>query len=288
MPVLLWLTVALGALFVVLFFCVMPGEATAAQRAPFWGVNHAHRGLHTPNKTVPENSLPAFTAAVDAGYGIELDIQLSRDGEVVVFHDPDLQRVCGMPDAVADLTFEELRAHNLHATEQKIPHLWEVLDLVAQKVPLIIEVKQVPDYRALCRAAWKILRTYDGDVCVESFDPRIVRWWRKNVPGLLRGQLTIPQEPRSGLPGFLAGHCLFNFWGRPGFVACEKGKRPLGVRVAQRFCMSVVYTAQPEDDTTQLELDYDAVIFEYYQPQPRYLTAPGEPEDDPAQQEFRF
>lgn len=286
---LLWLLLALAAIVVVLFLMLLPGEASAAQRAPFWGVNHAHRGLHSRDKTVPENSLAAFTAAVDAGYGIELDLQLTADGEVVVFHDDDLARMCSVPDKLGDLTFEQLRALRLLATDQPIPTLREVLALVDEKVPLIIELKSSKRNTALCQAAWKILRTYDGDICVESFDPRIVRWFKMNVPGLLRGQLTAPPKALGmGILGFIVGNCLCNFLGRPGFIACQKGKRPFFTALAQRFCMSVVYTARPEDDTSQLELDYDAVIFEFYEPEPRYMTAPGEPENDPVNEDFRF
>ena len=279
---LLWLLVIASVFAVGLFWLVMPGEANAAQRAPFWGMNHAHRGLHSQDKTVTENSLAAFTAAVDAGYGIELDLRLTADGEVVVFHDDDLSRMCGVPDKVADLTFEELRTHQLLATSQQVPHLWEVIELVDQKVPLILELKSGKNYKDLCRGVWRILRTYDGDICVESFDPRIVGWFKKNVPGLLRGQLTAPAKVlKQGVAGFIVGNCLCNVLGRPGFIASQKGKRPLLTRLAQKFCMSVVYTARPKDDTTQLELDYDAVIFEFYQPEARYMTSPSEPKNQP-------
>jgi len=158
----------------------------------------AHRGLHTKDKAVPENSLAAFTAAVDAGYGIELDIRLAADGEVVVFHDYTLLRMCGAPGRVADLTLAQLRELKLLDTDQGIPTLWETLYVVKGKVPLLVELKSGPQHKRLCEEAWKILRTYEGDVCIQSFDPRMVRWYKKHVPGLLRGQLAArPKELRA-------------------------------------------------------------------------------------------
>lgn len=269
------------ALILLVLFALFPQESSGEQRAPFWGVNHAHRGLHSRDKSIPENSLAAFTAAVDQGYGIELDIQLTQDGQVVVFHDDDLLRVCGVPGLVADFTYEQLQQFTLHETGQKIPLLWDVIELVSSQVPLIVELKTRPDYRPLCEAAWRILRTYDGDFCVESFDPRIVRWWKVHVPGILRGQLAAtPKSLANGLPGYVVGWGLANFWGRPHFIAYEKGKKPPLIRLAQQFGMSVVWTARPEDDTHLLEIENDSVIFEFYEPLPRFASLPSLPQQE--------
>lgn len=265
----------IAAVCIVIGFMAMPGEASASQRAPFWGVNHAHRGLHSRDKSIPENSLAAFAAAVDAGYGIELDIQLTKDEEVVVFHDDTLKRVCGVEGRLDKYTFEELSKFYLHDTEQQIPHLLEVLNLVNGRVPLIIELKTGRKNKLLCQKAWRILRQYDGDICVESFDPRIVRWFKKYVPGLMRGQLAArPASLNSGLAGYLVGWGFANFVGRPNFIAYQKGPRPPLIWFAHRFAMSVVWTITPDDDTEAAEDKYDAVIFEHYEPLPRYVDAP--------------
>ncbi len=259
-------------------FLVFPGESSLGQRAPFWGVNHAHRGLHTHNQSIPENSIAAFTAAVDAGYGIELDVQLSKDGEVVVFHDDDLLRACGVQKKVDELTYDELSELYLFDTQQKIPLLKDVLKTVDMRVPLIIELKTGKNNKELCRATWRLLRQYDGDICIESFDPMIVRWFKKYVPGLLRGQLAAhPFEKPYTLKRIVAGLCLANFLSRPHFIAYEKGERPLIIRVLQKFCMSVVWTANQNDDAPSLEMENDAVIFEYYEPEPRYIELPQSP-----------
>ncbi len=261
----------------VALFLLLPGESDMLQRAPFWGVNHAHRGLHTKDKSIPENSIAAFTGAVDAGYGIEMDLQLTKDGQVVVFHDDDLKRVCGAEGRLDSFTWEELQQYRIEGTQQKIPLLKEVLALVNGQVPLIIEFKTSPRNDALCESAWKILRQYDGDFCIESFDPRIVRWFKKNVPGILRGQLAAtPKHLNSGIAGFLIGTCLGNFMGRPQFIAYQAGSRPFTVRIAEKFAMKVAWTSRSEADGDALEKENDAVIFEFYEPLAKYKYMPGE------------
>ena len=106
---------ALGLLALPVFL-LAPGRG-GKKTAPYLGRNFAHRGLHTQDKRVPENSLAAFALAAEAGYGMELDVQLSRDGQVVVFHDDDLRRVCGRDARVDELDLAELQTLSLCGTE---------------------------------------------------------------------------------------------------------------------------------------------------------------------------
>ena len=253
-------------------YALLPGKSTLAQREAFTGVNYAHRGLHSRDKTVPENSLAAFRAAVKAGYGMELDIALSKDGEVVVFHDDDLLRVCGVEGRVDSLTLAELQQLRLEGTEETIPLLTQMLAVVAGSQPLIVELKTHPTRNEeLCRKAWDILQAYSGPYCIESFDPRIVGWFYKNAPQVLRGQLSCkPQELGRGLQGFLIGTLLSNFMCRPHFIAYDTGYKPLAVRFAELFAMNVAWTVRPENDAAYWEKCADGVIFEYYLPAPRY------------------
>lgn len=119
-------------------YLVAPGRATSAQKAPFVDRNYAHRGLHRQDKSVPENSLEAFRAAVEHGYGVEMDVHLSADGALVVFHDDTLDRVCGVPGRVEDKTLEELRQLRLCGTDCGIPTLAEALAVLGGRVPLIL------------------------------------------------------------------------------------------------------------------------------------------------------
>ena len=141
---------------------------------PFLGKEYAHRGLHT--KTIPENSLRAFEGAVERGLGIELDIQLSADNEVVVFHDFTLNRVAGVDKKVKDLTAEELANLSLCGQGDGVPTLKQVLELVDGKVPLIIELK-IPGFDlSVCPKAFELLDCYTGPYCVESFHPMALNW----------------------------------------------------------------------------------------------------------------
>lgn len=276
----------LCAIALLFFFLLLPAESDFEQRMPFWGRNCAHRGLHTRDKSVPENSIAAFTAAMDAGYGIELDICLSADGEVVVFHDDTLQRACGLPERVDETSYEELRRLPLFGSEQRIPLLREVLERVEGRAPLIIELKTTPQYKLLCESAWRILRRYDGDICVESFDPRILRWFKKNAPGLLRGQLAaLPRRLNQGAAGYAVGLLLTNFIARPHFIAYEKGRKPVIVRLVERFAMRFSWTVEPDDLHTLIEEESDTIIFEHYNPEPFFKEWP---DVSPPDEEYRF
>lgn len=275
MELLIW---CIGVLLLLIWFCVKPGRLSAAQAAPFYGVNHAHRGLYAQDQSVPENSLPAFAAAAEKGYGMELDIQLSLDGEVVVFHDDTLARMCGIGGRVDAFPLARLREMPLAGTAERMPLLTEVFDTVAGKAPIIIELKTGPRNEELCRKGLALMRAYQkqygGAFCVESFDARIVAWFRKNAPDILRGQLTdSPRALGSGRPvlDFIAGNLLSNVIARPHFIAHGPGRKTALARFAEACgAMPVYWTAKPGDDAAALEEYYDAVIFEHYAPKPKY------------------
>ena len=275
MELLIW---CIGVLLLLIWFCVKPGRLSAAQAAPFYGVNHAHRGLYAQDQSVPENSLPAFAAAAEKGYGMELDIQLSLDGEVVVFHDDTLARMCGIGGRVDAFPLARLREMPLAGTAERMPLLTEVFDTVAGKAPIIIELKTGPRNEELCRKGLALMRAYQkqygGAFCVESFDARIVAWFRKNAPDILRGQLTdSPRALGSGRPvlDFIAGNLLSNVIARPQFMAHGPGRKTALTRFAEACgAMPVYWTARPGDDAAALEEYYDAVIFEHYAPKPKY------------------
>ena len=175
-------------------FLVAPGRATRAQKAPFLYRNYAHRGLHTEDGTVPENSLPAFRAAAEAGYAVEMDVHLTADDQLVVFHDDTLERMSGVPGVIDDFTLAERRALRLGDTDCVIPTFAEALEALGGRVPLLLEVKRGHNNRRLCALTLAALRTYGGPYCVESFDPTIVAWFRRNAPDILRGQLSQPPK----------------------------------------------------------------------------------------------
>ncbi len=233
--------------------------------------NYAHRGLWTAK--IPENSLSAFELAARRGVGIELDIQLSRDGRIVVFHDGDLRRMCGVNKRVRDLTLSELRALTLLGTNEKIPTLAEALRLVDGRVPLLIEVKgELPEER-LCRQAAELLDAYRGPFCVESFSPLILRWFKKYRPSYARGQLVTGRlsGKRKGkyVIGFLLGNMLTNFISRPDFIAINgKKKRNLSLLICSKaFHVPVfIWTVRdPKEHTACRKAGY-FTIFEKFLP----------------------
>ncbi len=248
-------------------FLLAPGNSASRQRAPFYGRSYAHRGLHSEDKSVPENSLEAFRLAAEAGYGVELDVQLSKDGKVVVFHDDTLDRVCDVNARVDEKTWNELQLLRLCGTGQRIPLLTEALDVIRGRGPLIVELKNGRRNRELCEKTLSILSDYEGPVCMESFNPLIVRWFRLHAKDLVRGQLATAADDYGDAvtkpTAFLLSRCLMNFLSRPQFIAYRIGPRPPSVRLSEALgAMRVGWTARDGS----AERHRDAVIFEFYRP----------------------
>lgn len=136
----------------------------------------AHRGLHDLNGNVWENTLSAAQRAIDSGYAIECDVVLSADGTAIVHHDIELKRLCGQSGFVWQRTADEFAAFRVGGTDDHPPRLSELLDIVAGRVPLIVEIKGVPGHDAgLVASVANDLTTYDGEVAVMSFDHWLIR-----------------------------------------------------------------------------------------------------------------
>lgn len=238
------------------------------------GVFYAHRGLHNKKAGVPENTMEAFRKAVDAGYGIELDVQLARDGEVVVFHDFDLKRACGVPGSVSDFTYEELQAFPIMGTKARIPRFRDVLELVDGKVPLLVELKvKARDFSpAICEKADGLLKNYSGEYVVESFHPWALLWYRIHRPQVCRGQLSMNFQKREGsftAVHYMARHLMMNFVGRPDFIAYDI--RDCG-SVSRNICRklfgapSAAWTVRSRKQLSEIKPYFDAYIFEGFFP----------------------
>ena len=275
-----WICLICGIVIVLvaaLVFCIAPGKMTPEAKKTakaFFGLNCAHCGLHTKDRKVPENSLPAFTAARSGGYGIELDVRLSKDEQVVVFHDDDLSRACGVDKPVGDMTWAELSGLRLFDTEEKIPLLSEALEAIAD-TPVIVEIKSAgANNELLCQKTLHLLLAGGQNWCVESFDPRVVAWFRKNAPDVLRGQLScLPKsfDSVSKLTALPLGILLTNFMSRPHFISYSDEPHPLTVRLCRSMKpLNVVWTISPASDITLCEKENDVVIFEHYTPPPRF------------------
>lgn len=194
---------------------------------------YAHRGLHRDG--VPENSRAAYEGAVAGGLGIECDIQRSRDGQPMLFHDWELMRLTGREGRTADFTAAELGGFELLGGDaQTIPPLAELRRIVAGKVPVMIEIKSRPTYDVAlsCKAVSNAMAGYDGRWAVMSFDPRVSAWFRRHAPHTLRG--LVMEEAREGLtPSALRRH-LALWHARPDFLAYDIKALPSGFAAAQR------------------------------------------------------
>jgi glycerophosphoryl diester phosphodiesterase len=249
-------------------FLIAPGKSSYAQKAPFLGRNFAHRGLYGEDQNPPENSLAAFSKAVSLGYGVELDLRLSLDGQLAVIHDDELSRMTGAEGRVSETEYDELKKLTLADSDEKIPLFGEVLALLNGRVPIIIELKRGSYGKEICRRLVQELEGYSGPVCVESFDPMIVAWFKNNAPKLLRGQLVKSAKQFRGagvntVAAAAISRGLTNFLSRPQFIAHSMGKRTWLMKLSRSLgAMRVAYTARDES----AEKRNDAVIFEHFRP----------------------
>ena len=235
---------------------------------------YAHRGYHN-KPTVPENSMAAFRAAVERGWGAELDVHLMKDGNLAVIHDASLLRTVGVDVKIEDLTKADLANYKLEDSEEQIPLLEEVLKLFAGKAPLIIELKaESGNGAALSETVANMLETYEGDCCVESFDPRVVSWFRKNRPEICRGQLAENFfAGKNKLPFYLRlvlSNLLMNVGTKPDFVAYKfEDRNGLSLRLCRAFWkpMEVSWTIRSKADMETAEKEGKLVIFEQFDPE---------------------
>ncbi|MDE7464137.1 MAG: glycerophosphodiester phosphodiesterase [Clostridiales bacterium] len=155
-----------------------------------WLINKpiAHRGLH--NFDFPENSLPAFENAANHGFAIELDVRLTDDQTIVVFHDEKLSRMTNHDGYVSNLKISDLDEIKLKKTDYGIPTFESVLEAVNERVPLLIEIKKSETSFALEEKLIDMLKGYNGEYAVESFDPFALEYCYKNAPRIMRGQLS--------------------------------------------------------------------------------------------------
>lgn len=271
------ISTVLAVLFLLYIFAIFPALRRHPDRVLMKGMYVAHRGIHQNDAGIPENSILSFLTAKKLGFCIETDIRITSDGQVVVFHDDDLLRLCGVSGKIEDHTLAELKEMRLLQTDCRIPTLSEVLQLVEGEVPLLIELKC--DYKSqkrLCAAADTILRSYHGKYMVQSYYPPALLWFRRHHKEICRGQLALNfakhHDENRTLISVLAGWLLFNFLSRPDFIAYDERDTDT---FARNICtvfgaLPVGWVFRSEQRLTALHSVYQTYVFEHILPEKPY------------------
>ena len=225
----------------------------------------AHRGLHDNAGGIPENSLAAFQRAVERGHAIELDVRITADDQIVVFHDNTLDRLCGVPGEVDRWTLQDLKKLRLLGTEERIPTLEEMLTLVDGKVPLLIEIKN--DKSANVGRLEPILAArleqYKGFFILESFNPEVLIWLHRHAPHFIRGQLGDGISENKAYK-FYNQHLLFNPLTKPDFIAFYVKKIDYKLRLAckKHGVPLIGWTIRTPEDLKRANQLCDGIIYE--------------------------
>ena len=212
-----------------------------------------------------------FGKAVDAGYGIELDVQMTADGKVVVVHDFNLKRISGVDKEIDQCTYEELQEYPIYGSDQRVPLFEDVLKAVDGKVPLIVELKYKEGSK-ICEKAQEILNGYTGIYCIESFHPQVLVWYRKNYPHICRGQLSMNferDENTKGAQYFALRHLLTNFLAKPDFIAYDcRAMHAVSKNICRNLfgCPSVAWTVKCQAQLDACSRSFDYFIFEGFAP----------------------
>jgi glycerophosphoryl diester phosphodiesterase len=231
----------------------------------------AHRGLHSGNATVPENSLSAFRQALAQQLPIELDIHLLTDGKLAVFHDDDLARMCGANVQIHQLSSGQLKEYRLLKSNEPIPLLDDVFDLVNGRVPLLIEIKNQKNNKEIQKVLIDYLSGYNGDVAVQSFNPFALRELVKRAPQIPRGQLSgnFADEPMNFVLKKLLSSYSLNFISKPHFIAHDANdiRENRSVKKLRSDGMPVLcWTIRSEDTLRKVAGYCDNFIFEGFKP----------------------
>lgn len=222
----------------------------------------SHRGLHKGVDT-PENSILSFKKAIEKKYAIELDVIITKDKKIVVFHDEDLLRLCSSNKYISNEKYDSLKNFNLYKTSEKIPLFSEVLTLVAGQVPLLIEIKNHGEIGEFEEILAKQLDSYKGDFAICSFNEEVVFWFKQNRPSFLRA-LTFGDIKKFPIKFYEVVFIYRLFRTKPTFVSldyklldtliptiCKLFRKPL-----------IIWTINSQKKLLKAKLKADNIIFE--------------------------
>lgn len=223
----------------------------------------AHRGLHDAALGIPENSYAAYARAAEEGYAIEIDVHLTADGQIAVFHDGTLRRMTGAPGKIQEKTFRELSSLRLLDTDERIPLFNELLEFIGGKVPLLIEIKD-HNPKELTAKTIEALQNYRGEFALQSFDFRCLLRAKKIAPALLRGQLG-GFSAKFSIPNYIVKHMNMNAFTSPDFISYNIENLPY--RPARRQGTVLLgWTVRTQVQYDRVKDIVDNVIFENIRP----------------------
>lgn len=251
-------------------------------------VYFAHRGLHDNQSDHPENSMAAFERAVKKGYGIELDVHLTKDKKLVVTHDHVLTRICKeyfqseefkknpnprvLDLKIEELDYKEFKLLPIYTSKETIPLFQDVLKLVKGRIPLIVEIKCECKSAEITKAVTKMLEHYKGEYCIESFHPLVLKWLRKNKPEIMRGQLATDyrrgKEEGSKIRNFLLNTMVLNLITKPDFIAYNhKYSRNIFFRFYTKVCKipAFAWTIRSKEELEHARKNFEKFIFEGFE-----------------------
>lgn len=204
-------------------FMIKPRMTKTDETKSFKTYFYAHRGLFDNNNGIPENSILAFDRAIKNGYGIELDVHVTKDKKCIVFHDDNLKRMTSIDNEISNMTYDEIKKAKLLNTNIEIPLFDEVLRFIDGRVPLIIEIKSLSNSLNESKIIQQKLDAYNGKYCIESFNPLVLLWYRKNRRSIIRGQLSTnylkDKVSGSKIRNFMLTYLFFNVLSRPDFIS---------------------------------------------------------------------
>ena len=231
----------------------------------------AHRGLHTKDGVVPENTLLAFSKAIELGFGIELDLNVLKDGTVVCFHDKDLKRLCNIDMKLSNLNYDEIKDFKILKSSETIHSIQEVLAFVNGRVPLLIELKPFGNSELLCRKFMEAIDGYTGKWAVHSFHPKTLLWFRSNHPEIIRGQISeyFRDDPKmKRITKYLMKTMFFNRFTKPDFI--NYGIKDMPNKYLDKLMkkgMTIIgYAPHSQKEFDMVKKYYHNSVFEYFIP----------------------
>lgn len=223
----------------------------------------AHRGGFFDNKEIYENTKEAFAIAIEKGYAIELDVHVTKDNQVVVFHDDNLNRLMKM-----DAMIEDLRLIDLPKIPFSIPRFQDVLKQVNGKVPLLIEIKSIRHIGRNVDTIMKVLKEYSGEYAIQSFHPYVLLYLKQHYKQVVRGQLGSPNRSKKipKIQKWITQSMCFNFFTKPNFISYEYNEMSLNqiTKLKKKYTM-IGFTITDYSDYTKYKNIYDAWICENMQ-----------------------